>query len=165
MQWWQNSQWPLSTSSACSWPNWLYFHPIVEVAPPWEVETAQEANFRTVMLHQTPTGTVTVLPTQQWPRSDPTMSAAGVTLVGAAVKRPRDPGSTQTSFSLGEYYKEGQRPVSLFLLSSFTHYYSATKEEGPGQVSSRFLEIQHNFQPLNKKILLQSWNYAPDKRT
>ena len=69
------------------------------------------------------------------------MSAAGVTLVGAAVKRPRDPGSTQTSFSLGEYYKEGQRPVSLFLLSSFTHYYSATKEEGPGQVSSRFLRF------------------------
>ena len=87
---------------------------------------------------------------QQWPRSDPTMSAAGVTLVGAAVKRPRDPGSTQTSFSLGEYYKEGQRPVSLFLLSSFTHYYSATKEEGQGQVSTRFLEIQHNSQPLKK---------------
>ena len=78
------------------------------------------------------------------------MSAAGVTLVGAAVKRPRDPGSTQTSFSLGEYYKEGQRPVSLFLLSSFTHCYSATKEEGQGQVSSRFLEIQHNSQPLKK---------------
>ena len=69
------------------------------------------------------------------------MSAAGVTLVGAAVKRPRDPGSTQTSFSLREYYKEGQRPVSLFLLSSFTHCYSATKEEGPGQVSSRFLRF------------------------
>ena len=80
------------------------------------------------------------------------MSAAGVTLVGAVVKRPRDPGSTQTSFSLGEYYKEGQRPVSLFLLSSFTHCYSATKEEGPGQVSSRFLEIQHNSQPLRKKM-------------